>query len=79
MTVLGARDTKIHDFDIAIGLHHNILRLDIAMDDVVFMSYRECLGDLGANLSDFTGIKRSVFADAAFEVSSPEVLHDDVV
>ena len=79
MTVLGARDTKIHDFDIAVGLHHNILGLDIAMDDVVFMSYRECLGNLGANLSDFTGIKRSVFADTAFEVSSPEILHDDVV
>ena len=46
MTVLGSRNSEVHHLDVAVGLDHDVLRLDVAMDNVVCVRYRKRLGDL---------------------------------
>ena len=79
MAVLGTGDAKVHYFDVAVRLHHDVLRLDVAVDDVVTVCHGECLADLRANLGNLAAVECAVLADAALEVRAAQVLHDDVV
>ena len=79
VAVLGASDAEVHHLDVAIGLHHDVLRLDVAVDDVVTVGHGERLGNLGANLGNLLAVEGAVLLDAALEVGAAQVLHDDVV
>ena len=70
MAVLGASDTEVHHLDVAVGLHHDVLRLDVAVDDVVAVGYRKGLCDLQANLSYLAPIESTMLADPALKVGS---------
>ena len=70
VAVLGTCDAKVHDLDVAIWLHHDVLRLDVAMDDVMSVGDREGLGYLRANLRDLLAVKGTVLAYAALEVGA---------
>ena len=79
VAVLGTRDAEVHYLDVAVGQHHDVLRLDVAMDDLMLVGHRERPADLGADLGDLLGVEGPVAADAALEVGAAQVLHDDVV
>ena len=79
MAVLGAGDAEVHDLDVAIRLDHDVLRLDVAVDDVVLVGDGERLGNLGADLCDLAAVQRSVLPDAVLQVRAAQVLHDDVI
>ena len=79
VTIFCARNTKVHDFDVAVGLNHDILRFNVAMNNIVTMCYRECLCNLGANLSNLFAVKRTVFANAAFKVGAAQVFHSNEI
>ena len=79
MTVLGTRDAKVHHLDVAVRLHHDVLRLDVAVDDVVAVRDGERLRNLRAHLGDLLAVQGAMPADAALEVGPAEVFHDDVV
>ena len=79
VTVLGAGDAEVHHLDVAVGQHHDVLRLDVAVDDLVLMRHGERGADLRANLGDLLGVERAVAADAALEVGAAQVLHNDVI
>ncbi|VWM24260.1 Uncharacterised protein [Collinsella intestinalis] len=79
MAVLGARDAEVHHLDVAVGQHHDVLRLDVAVDDLVLVCNGEGAADLRADLGDLLGIEGAMAAHAALEVGAAQVLHDDVV
>ena len=79
MTVLGACDAKIHYLDVAVGQHHDVLRLNVAVDDLVLVGDRKRGADLRADLGDLLGVEGAVALDAALKVGSAQVLHDDVI
>ena len=79
VAVLGARDAEVHDLDVAIGLDHDVLRLDVAVDDLVLMRDGERGADLAADLRDLLGVERAVAADAALEVGAAQVFHHDEI
>ena len=79
VAVLRPGDAEVHHLDVAVGLHHDVLRLDVAVDDVVTVRHGERLRDLGADLGDLLAVERAMLADAALEVGAAQVLHDDVV
>ena len=74
-----ACDAEVHDLDVAIGLDHDVLRFDIAMDDAAFMTDLQRLRYLRADLSSFSLVDRAAFFDRGFQIGSLEELHDDVV
>ena len=79
VAVLGACDAKIHYLDVAVGQHHDVLRLDVAVDDLVLVCDRKRGADLRADLRDLLGIEGAVALDAALKVGTAQVLHDDVI
>ena len=79
VAVLGACDAKIHDLDIAVGQHHDVLRLNVAVDNLVLVCDRKRGADLRADLRDLLGIEGAVALDAALKVGTAQVLHDDVI
>ena len=79
VAVLGACDAKIHDLDVAVGQHHDVLRLNVAVDDLVLVGDRKRRADLRADLGDLLGVEGAVALDAALKVGAAQVLHDDVI
>ena len=79
MGVLGACDAEVHDLGVAVGQNHDVLRLDVAVNDL--MGVRDCQGGayLGADLRDLLGCQCAMGADAALEVGAAQVFHDDEV
>ena len=79
VAVLGARDAKVHHLDVAVGQHHEVLRLNVAVDDLVLVGDRKRGADLRADLGDLLGVEGAVALDAALKVGAAQVLHDDVI
>ena len=46
VAVLCARDAKVHHLDVAVGQHHDVLRLNVAVDDLVLVGDRKRRADL---------------------------------
>ena len=79
MAVFCASDAEVHHLDVAVGQHHDVLRLDVAVNDFVFMGYRQGAANLRTDLGDLFRVKGAMAFDAALEVGTAQILHDDVV
>ncbi len=77
--VLRARDAEVHDLHVAVGLHHDVLRLDVAVDDVQIVRHGEGLAHLRADLGDLALVDGAALVDGRLQVGSAHELHDDVV
>ena len=77
--VLGARDAEVHHFDVAVGLDHDVLRLDVAVDDVEAVGHGQRLANLAADFGDLALVDGAALLDGGFQVGTADVLHDDVV
>ncbi len=75
----GARDAKVHHLDVAVGQHHDVLRLNVAVDDLVLVGDRKREPIWRADLGDLLGSRAPWLLDAAFKVGTAQVLHDDVL
>ena len=77
--VLCARDAEVHHLHVAVGLDHDVLRLDVAVDDVLVMGDGKRLAHLRADFGDLALVERTSLHDAGLEVGAADVLHDDEV
>ncbi len=64
---------------VAIGLHHDVLRLDVAMNDVLVMGNGERLADLSADFSSLALIDGAALLNGGFQIRSADEFHDDIV
>ena len=77
--VLRTRDAEVHDLHVAVGLHHDVLRLDVAVDDVKTVSHGKRLAHLAADFGDLALIDGAALVNGGFQVGAAHVFHDDVV
>ena len=77
--VLRSGDAEIHHLHVAVGLHHDVLRLDVAVDDVQIMRHRQGLAHLRAYLGHLALVDGAALVDGRLQVASAHELHDDVV
>ena len=79
VAVLGTGDAEVHDLHVAVGLDHDVLRLDVAMDDVHVVRDRKGLTNLRADFGDLALVDGTALLDGGFKVGAAYVFHDDVV
>ena len=72
-------DAEVHYLDVAIGLDHDVLRLDVAVDNAAGMRHRKRLGNLRADFRGFALVDGATFLDGGFKVGAAQEFHDDVV
>ena len=77
--VARASDAEVHDLDVAIGLDHDVLRLDVAVDDAGCVRNRQGLRNLRADFGNLALVDRAALLDGGFQVGAAQELHDDVV
>ena len=77
--VLCARDAEVHHLHVAVGLDHDVLRLDVAVDDILVMRDGKRLAHLRADFGNLALVERAALHDAGLEVGAADVLHDDEV
>ena len=72
-------NTKIHDLYLAISGDHNILRLDIAVDNMIVVGSFNTHGNLNGNTDRFLDGKPGFFLNILFECNALNQLHNDIV
>ena len=65
--ILRARDAEVHDLHVAVGLHHDVLRLDVAVDDVQSVRHGKRLAYLRADLGDFALVDGAALVDSGLQ------------
>ena len=73
-----AGDTEIHDVDAAALVDHDVLRLEVAVDDAVAVGLGQAPGDLQGDRHGPAGRQLSDLADEALEVLAVDIFHGDV-
>ena len=77
--VFRARDAEVHDFHVAVGLDHDVLRLHVAVDDVLVMRDGKRLAYLAADLGDLALIDGAALQNGALQIGAAHVFHDNEV
>ena len=77
--VAGARDAEVHDLDVPVAVDHDVLRLDVAVDDAAAVRALDGGEQLQTDADGFVPAQAIVPADEVFERLALDVLHDDVV
>ena len=77
--VFGARDAEVHDLHVAVGLHHDVLRLDVAVHDVLAVGDGKRLADLAANFSHLALVDGATLLNGGLQVGAAHVFHDDEI
>ena len=72
-------NAEVHDLDVAIGLHHDVLRLDVAMDQILVVSNVERRAHLRTNFRNFALVERAARLDAGLQIGAADELHHNVV
>jgi hypothetical protein len=75
----GAGDAEIHDLDAPLPVDHDVLRLEVAVDDAEAVGFGQSLADL---IGDINGLPRAEpphHPDHALQVLAADVLHGDVM
>ena len=72
-------NTKVHDLDLSVSGNHNILWLDIAVDNMIVVSCLNTHGNLNGNTDRFLDGKTGFFLNILFECDTLNQFHDDIV
>jgi len=72
-------DAEIHDFHRAIGRDHEVLRLDIAVDDAMLVSRLQSCGHLSGDVQGLMDGKRPSLLDQLLHRDPGHVFHDQEV
>ena len=75
--IFKAGDTKVRDFYAAVPQDHDVLGLDVAVDDVEPVCDGKRLADLRADFRNFALVNGAALLDGGFQVGAPHELHDD--
>ena len=78
LAVCNMCDAEISDFQGAVTQKHNVLRLDIPVDDLAAMCMLQCFGDLRRENRDFFGRQRASAFQIFFQSNAVNELHNDV-
>ena len=68
--VLRPGDAEIHHLHVAVGLHHDVLRLDVAVDDVLVVGHGEGLAHLGADFSGLALVDGAALLNGGLQVGA---------
>ena len=71
-------DTEIHHLDLAVAQNHDVLRLDVTVDDVMHMGIGERTAHLRGNLRGTAAGNRAVRLDGGLQIGPLQILHDDI-
>ena len=74
-----AGDAEVSDLDAAVAKHHDVLRLDVAVDDAARMRVRERLHDLRDEVQRLTPVELAALFHILLERDAVDELHDDVL
>ena len=74
-----ARDTEVGNFDCAVLQQHNILRLDVAVDNSALMSVLERLKNLGCEVDNILPLDNTLAFDILLKSDTVDVLHYDIL
>ncbi len=77
--LVDAGDAKIRQLDELVVVEHDVLRLDIAMDDATLVRGAQAKGHVVGNDDGALITEPAVALDVASQVGAFDVLHDDVV
>ena len=75
----GTRNSKVRHLDLAIPRNHDVLRLDVAVNDVLFMRRLHALCDLNRNADRLLHLKMPFLGDITLERNSLNQLHHDIM
>ena len=75
----GACNPKIRHLHFSIPCNNNILRLDIPVNDALFMGSCNSLCHLDSNPDGFLAVETALFQDVVFQGDALNQLHDDIV
>ena len=74
-----ARDAEIRHLDISVGHDEDVVRLDVAVHEIVRMRLCQCTGNLFCYVECLCHRQRALFLDAFLQRTPRHILHDDVV
>ena len=74
-----AGDAKVGDLDAAVAQDHDVLRLDVAVDDAARMRVRERLHDLRDEMQRFAPVELAALFHILLERDTVDELHDDIL
>ena len=74
-----ARDAEVGDLDAAVLQDHDIVRLDIAMDNAAAVGVLERLGDLHGEMQRLAPVEAALLLQILLERDALDQLHDDIV
>ncbi len=77
--IVGDRNSEIRDFHSSIIFDQYILRFDVPMNDLMFMSMTDRAGQLFHDRHSLGHIKRPTLHDQLFECPPPHKFHHDIV
>ena len=72
-------DTEIRHLNAAVGKQHDILRLDVAVDNPLGMGMHEGAEDLGGEMHRFLDADHPLLLDIILERNAVDIFHDDVL
>ena len=77
--IYGSGDTKIGDLDASCFGYQDVVRLDVAVDDAVFMGVFQSLADVKGNLYRRIDRQMAVLFNIFLQRFAADVFHDDVM
>ena len=72
-------DTEVHDLDSAVSEHHDVLGLDIAVNDALIVSVLECAEYLDDEMHRILPCEDLFLLDVLLQRDTVDVLHDDIL
>ncbi len=73
------RQSEVEHLGVVVRRDHDVGRLEVAVDEALFVGVLQAGGDLGEQPGGAGGAQRAVSRDDAVEVPAGDVLHGDVV
>ena len=74
-----ARDAEVGHLRVAVSHHEDVVRLDVAVHEIVRMRVRERFRDLAGHAQGLADREVPLLADIVLEGAARHVFHDDVV
>ena len=74
-----ARDAEVHHLDAAVLQQHDVLRLDVAVDDAALVRVLQRLQDLHRKVQRLAPLDLALLLDVLLERDAVHIFHDDVL
>src|SRR5688572_4354943 len=75
----GPGNPEIRYFDPSVVADKNIMRFNIAMDNLVVMGMLQRIADLCGDFHRFIRLQRGPIANDFIQISAVDILHDDIM